>query len=99
MITLVYDPDSGLAVRDGDAKKIATSIAWAADHNKTDECAYATENVFYAVRVLVKQNIIGSNRIRFKFKDVYITVDRNGRCDPWPPGFCDISERYLMKLL
>ena len=110
MIIIEYDPDKGEAIQDGKADFIANNIAngdfprspgWKFDQERYPGlplARYATENIFDAIRVLVKKGRIKPDAIQFKFKDQIITIDKDGRCPNWPEGFCDYSTHWLMQL-
>lgn len=105
MLTIVYDPDKGLPIPDGLCDAEARSLAELA--RKSGYLPYlevlnvprSTENIFYALRVMVKRGDLAPAEIQFKFKDQFISIDGNGRCDPWPEGFCEFDQKQMEQLL
>ena len=57
----------------------------------------STENVVYAVRVLVKENRLSDVVVEFN-GELIGKIDQDGRIDNWPAGFCDTVEGFLASL-
>lgn len=56
----------------------------------------SNELVILALRAAVSQGKIPHNKIRFKYQDTLIHVNKDGRfIDPLPEGFCDNNDNYL----
>jgi predicted ATPase len=110
MIELTYDAMAGWAHRDGLVEN--TVDAWIALHHDTRETVQqttSTENALNALRVAVKKGkiahtdvVIFYNRYNGSTEPVetwQLRVDCNGRLDHWPPGFADLTDRLLEKLI
>jgi len=91
MITIKYDPNWGVAVRDGEVEQRIADILWDTAHD-TYELEYATENIFHALRLAVADGRLDYRRIQFQFKNGILPVDQYGDLTTnWPEGFCDRS--------
>ena len=59
----------------------------------------SNEHFITAVRVFVKEGLIPHTEVRFLFNRQEILIDRNGRLEAWPHGFCDLMQKMLFRLL
>jgi hypothetical protein len=97
MIRIRYDALDGVAVRDGDVNQFVDDINWGLEQNI--EISVSTENVINEVRARIKEGMIPYINVVFLFDQKILLVDKNGRLDWWPNGFCDTIEKQLMRLL
>jgi len=51
-----------------------------------------------AVRVAIKREQLNHEDVTFQFKGQILNVDKNGKIDNWPKGFCDTTLIYLEEL-
>lgn len=94
MRTLTYS-HLGDAVSDAKAEEYAARLA-------TEDLHVSTENVVIAARAMVKEQKLPIPRLIFtdqNGKSQELTIDQNGRIEHWPPGFCDLFDRMLEKLV
>ena len=59
----------------------------------------ANELTITAFRVAVKRKEIPHDQIQFMFENYGMNVDKGGRIDHWPRGFCDFNDNFLSTLL
>lgn len=107
MLIIEYDPITASPVRDGDAERWAEEIinlsnfkGYSHDYMHNDkniELSYSTENIFYWIRVAVKENRLDREVVRFKFQNKLIKLDKNGHAT-FPKGFFDLTESALWRL-
>ena len=98
MIKMVYDSVTGLAIPDGIAMQRAKLIAISSSQSD-GQMFFSTENIFQAVRILVKRGLIKKEDIVFVFNDVEMRIDNDGRVENWQDGFCDTIDRFNEILL
>ncbi len=91
---IVKYASDGLCVPDLQVKKEALNIA-----NKKHSVTVSQEVLIDALRILVKTGVLSSNEILFEYNGTLISVDRYGKLDEWPAGFCDLKEKLLAELL
>ena len=95
MIIVEYDPDYGDAVRDGDVESEVEAIL-----NGGGRYAFATENIFQALRLAVLRDMIDWRDIAFRFNGQDLLLNEYGNLvDKWPPGFLDQSMEQSEALL
>lgn len=99
MLRLRYDPTTGEAVRDERADRLARDFISLSSEDRTVDLVYGTENIFYAVRILIQEGKIDPGNIQIQFRDTLIQVNRRGDLSEWPEGFCDYTDRWLEKLI
>ncbi len=90
MSKLIYGP-SGVAVPDHQAWEYARKLL------VEPSIHVSTENVVNWARVLVKEKELKDLEIEFGIYQLH--VDKNGRLDEWPNGFCDTTVRALERLI
>lgn len=94
MKTVEYTPN-GRAFSDSSSEEEARNFLRS---NKT--CIEAsTENFITAIRVLVHERRYSHTEVEFLFDGKKMPPDKNGRLREWPYGFCDVNERFLIRLL
>lgn len=61
---------------------------------------FATENFYYAIRILVKRGVIPCTEVTVlcEGKPLGQIIKSNGRCSVWPSGFCDKTDNWLSEL-
>lgn len=107
MLILDYSPDADGAtiLRDTEVEPyvistIAKYTKWNESH--PDQPFYvivANEPIVQMFRVAVKEKMISSSQIEIRFNGQPLIIDEFGRLDPWPTGFCDLSENLCIRLL
>jgi len=99
MLIIEYDPESTVCVPDSKVLDMAKKYNNCAKNYPETHLIFGQGLVIDAFRVLVTLKEIDYKEIRFKFKDQIMMVDRNGRLNIWPRGFCDITDSFLDILL
>lgn len=111
MITYIYDPINGVPVRDYAAEM--TMIALIAEHAAFPdrEITYrgATENTLHALRELVCLNTVPLDAVQIQYdrpeselgpaRLIPLKLYANGGIRPWPNGFADTQEGFLITLV
>ena len=59
----------------------------------------AQEMIITMFRVAVKEGLISSSEIELQFNGDVLRIDRFGRIENWPTGFCDYYDDFLNRLL
>lgn len=59
----------------------------------------AQEMIITMFRIAVKEKLISSTEIELRFNGDTLTIDRFGRIENWPTGFCDYQDGFLDRLL
>lgn len=59
----------------------------------------AQEMIITMFRVAVKEKLISSSEIELRFNGEVLTIDRFGRIENWPKGFCDYNDDFLNRIL
>lgn len=95
MLTVVYDPINGTAVTDGNAEAFAANVLKAG----LEQVTVGNAIMIDMFRVLVVRGAIKHTDLKFKYGDVVLDVQENGRLNVWPQGFCDTPEDLLLELL
>jgi len=107
MITIEYSPD-GKAFADAEAEEYLVDLVrrekdvrdafGVLDVDLDLDCVIkvSTENIIYASRVLIKER---GYKFKYKFKDVIFEMDKDGRSEYWPDGFCDYFDEWCRRLL
>jgi hypothetical protein len=108
MIRLTYDPINGECMPDGICVQRAQELI--KNHKQHNDfwvkegkpfCVtqvFANELFFHAFRVQVKRGLIACEEVEVTFGDHRITINKDGRCHTWPPGFCDHTDVLLEAL-
>lgn len=99
MIKMTYDAVNGQPFADGRCD--ATVAGWIAQHvaGEDVEVVFASENILHAVRVAIRRGQLGCTDVALFFEDVQPVIYPSGGIAPWPEGFCDHTERWLLELL
>jgi hypothetical protein len=59
----------------------------------------STANFITVCRVLIKEGFADHRDVRFLFEGQYIGMNKDGRSNTWPNGFCDSELIMLSRLL
>ena len=86
--------NDGSAWAHSDRESMSTAMSLIDECDRIDT---STENVVYAVRVLVKENRLSDVVVEFN-GELIGKIDQDGRIDNWPAGFCDTVEGFLASL-
>lgn len=87
---ITYDPDNGLALPD------SKWFEWIEIFTSNPVDTIVGSNIaidLIRFKVLTKE--LDYKKIKFKFNNEEIDVDKNGYIEYWPVGFCDHFERIL----
>ena len=95
MKTIEYSVD-GQAFADAVVEEKARQFLASTDENYTK---VSTENFVLAIRVLIHEDVISCSEVEFKYQDLSLKPNSNGRLTYWPLGFCDVNENLLNRLL
>ena len=103
---IVYDAFNGIPIRDGEVENYIEAIisANSTDDGATLQLTFATENIILGLRVAIKEQRIPYQALDFRFQQdgidtpQFVIVNVAGEAYA-PAGFCDTSERYLIRLL
>lgn len=98
MLTIHYDPLHGHVVPDNLAISHASGVVVAYQQGKLTDYTVGSDVLIQAFRLLVTKNEIEHTNIVFAFDDEVLTVDKGGRLDRWPNGFCDQIMNILAQL-
>lgn len=66
------------------------------------EVRVSTENMIHAARALYREGVIKDLEIWYEYtpnKHMKINIDKNGRLDQWPKGFCDSIDQWIERLI
>lgn len=99
MITLVYDPHEGNAVRDGDVTQLAKYTIADIENDCNYRDIYSTENIFNEMRLFAIMELFDLDKLRFEFEGQEIAIDRFGDCWPHPEGFLSAGALRSRNLL
>lgn len=101
MLIVEYDPTGGTPVRDGDCDVIAKQLAEVALQRVADHYTprYSTENIFYALAVLVKRKVIDYKVIQFLFQGHFIKIEESGQIMNGYSDFISYCTKKLMELV
>lgn len=104
MKLIVEYSGDGICVPDAKIDELVTNLISIVDFkNNLDDKEYhiqvASELIITALRVKVLAGEIPYTQIEFKFEDKIIKINKDGRLDWWPKGFCDYNDHYLDQLL
>lgn len=102
MLKVCYNPDYCDHLH-MDSEVLNSAIQWCYRANTSSSrdiyIETGQELMIEAFRVLVKRGVISHENICFLFKDKMILIDKNGRCDNCPVGFCDTRDKFTEELL
>jgi len=101
LIFIEYDPHlSGAAWPDGQALERALSIAeWAKTIDADIHETYSTENIFYALRLLIANGTLPHDRILFVYQGHAFQANEYGAIRDWPEGFSDLTTRFSENII
>jgi hypothetical protein len=88
VITLIYDPFNGDAVRDADADSLVATMIDLHEHGLDSSGDYGTANVFLSIRAAIAEQKIASSDVSFVFRkpedaqgygrDIPVTIYQHG---------------------
>lgn len=104
MLTVIYDPKYGHAVRDGDLMQEWEHLKRSLGKGYDVDVNYATDNIIELLRVMVHWGLLPLDKFQLKFQQsehvqIDISIDSYGNIKTWPNGFCDeglIALHHLM---
>lgn len=96
MKTIQYSP-KGIAIADSVAEELAKLFLTSSE----ESIHISTDNFIYATRALVRGGLVLHNEVRFKFGRRIIKLNEDARflTQPLPNGFCDHTDKWLMRIL
>lgn len=97
-IILEYDPNYK-AVPDGKVEEEFEKILL---HQLTGELflgIYGNENIFSRIRLGIAEGQLSHENVFFEFKGERYTLDKYGKMNIWPDGFCDYCINTSEKIL
>jgi hypothetical protein len=97
MITIVYDINSN-PTPDSQADQFVEEVIEAIRQGGDHLFARSNELLFLAIRAAINQERISCDKVQFKYGGFIYPVDKNGRMEFWPEGFCDHMDKYLDQL-
>jgi hypothetical protein len=103
VITVTYDPNFRLAAAIPDNEVMAFAVHMTNSRRARDpmyDLRYSVNTglVIDAIRVLVKTGKFPHELMQFEYRGITISIDKDGRCDPWPEGFNDTRAKLLSQL-
>lgn len=99
MLTVIYNPDSGVAVPDG---KVADTVTrWIEQFSKGEITMIeaGTETLINEIRLAVLNDQIPFGEIQFQYQNEIIPHDEYGKLRTWPKGFCCLITRQVGELI
>ena len=93
-----YDPVNGRVFRDSEIVGFAKNLP------EGKRVIVANESVVNEVRCLVKEGLYNYEDVQFFFtnsddESFVILINEHGRLDRWWPGFCDVFDNHLNRLI
>lgn len=98
MLTITYDPTGGVTFDDGVVEQKVLGLY---EMSTRGPVTLRTSNEFVvlAARALIAEGKIPHDAIEFVFNGYVIQHSKVGRLSQWPDGFCDVSDKLLMRIL
>lgn len=98
MIRIIYDAVNGTPYRDGDAAQVIEDVIAKGEAL----IVTASECVVHAARVAVRGGRLPLDKCQIEHRtdkgDRVLKLYQDGGIDPWPAGFCDTIEKFILKL-
>jgi len=88
MIKVIYDPIYGVAIPDGEVIEFSHSL-----HDRV--ITISNGIVLDAIRLAIKEGKYKPEDIYIEFEGKRININKDGRAENWPEGFCDTWDRIL----
>jgi len=98
MVTIEYSSE-GLCISDFMADKFAELVSRMATSGVAWTTNVSSEIAILSVRAAISRGEIPNNLVIIRYGDEDIPIDRHGRIDKYPPGFCDKYDQYLEDIL
>jgi hypothetical protein len=86
---------SGIAISDFDAENFAKELLV----SKTKYFEISSELVILAIRTLIYERYLSIENIEIQHNGKTVSIDKNGRIENNPNGFCHHFDDYLDRLL
>lgn len=111
MLTLIYDAVLGRPIADGLVERYVDRLQRKLERGEDVVCVFSTDNVLNAIRVRIRNKVIPLDSVRLLYRrgpdgwankdqsDQELRIYPSAGIAPWPDGFCDRIETYLMELL
>lgn len=97
ILKVTYDQFFGAAVPDGRAMAWAEEVVLKA-HRYPLRVTVGSHLMIDALRVLLARKDLLQEEVEFWFNGVKLNHTQGGRIDPWPRGFCNETEQFLMEI-
>lgn len=98
MLTIVYDPIEGIVYPDGKTQDmVKVALRWIKLQDQT--LTIGSELFIQYVRVAIVAGDIDCTDVQIKYKDQVLPLNKDGRIERWPAGFCDYYEDCLSNLM
>jgi hypothetical protein len=94
MKTIEYAPD-GLLFSDAEVEAKAREFLLGPETS----IKVGVATFVMATRVLVREDVVPYNSIRFLFRGEFLYPKDNGSLPRWPEGFCDTDDDFLERVL
>jgi hypothetical protein len=101
MITIEYNPDSGIPLTDGSVDR-CFSIALKTDAIRDMEYVFATENIIHRFRLGIVRGELSNWDVRFVYRGYEFYLDQYAQLFDWPDGFADQhanTNELILKLI
>ena len=99
-LIIEYDAENGDAIPDGKAMEtVLNAYKLSLRFNTPSFLKTSSENVVLAARVAIKEGKFSHEKVEFRYKQESWYMDKDGRNEFWPVGFCDTCSRFLERLL
>lgn len=96
MFKIIYDPDYGQVVPDGDVESFVTD--YVRNHSKLAKVTIGSEMMLTRFRVAVAEGELDHSMIEFYFKNELIPHRPDGSLTYWPKGMGDLYGLLIKRL-
>ena len=100
-ILIIYDPIFGYSCPDGLIARYVDNLAenFEAYVKEKAPIFIGSELLITGIRVAVFEGRIPFDQVAFFYDRFAMYIDKDGRIDHWPRGFCDHNDKFLAILL
>lgn len=98
MLTIIFDSVDGVTFPDGVVEQEVLRFYEVSTRGPVT-LRTSSELVVHAARALIAEGKIPHEAIEFVFDGSVIRHSKAGRMQHWPDGFCDVSDKLLMRIL
>ena len=100
-VFFIYDPSMGYSCPDDKVEPFVESIIKRFEEFLENGNVFfiGSELIIHGLRVAICEQRIPYKKVVLFYKHHALHVDKNGRIDSWPAGFCDHADKYLEKLI